>query len=488
MIAHCLPKPGLPMRNLFALLLTVCLFAVAQAAPPDAKASDSLTDVAPKQANIAPVARIAHKAISECSGFAYTGGAFWTHNDSGAEAVIYRSETPDFKDAQAFEVPGADAEDWEELAVLDGDVIVCDTGDNHRAREQVTLYRVRFDAEKKSIARTATYSVKYPDGAHDCEGVCTIDGKIHLFVKNRGEKTTSVFRCDALEAGKTSTPALAGELDLPKGEQITAADLSGDTVVLLTYTHLYQYKKDKLSGAPLKSTLLAARQCEALCFKGPDLFFANEQRDVYRIDNFLGREYESTLPLLGKAGVNVVKDNVEPDGTGESWSNFRSEVPLECKLEDEHLRWVIAGEYLMLHARLRYQGEFQATRENDLGSGLLLCFGKERRLRSNADDILLLIGDNGQTGLDCWRLDDSGKEIKLQPFGGCKFKGSVKNRVMEFEAALPLKGLFGEATPDAFLFNAFGLSMHTEDEVLFSGQDFFALFRTYLWGDVTVKR
>lgn len=476
------------MRNALALTLSLLFVAIAAADPSERPRPDSLSDIAPNRATLTPVTLIAHKAINECSGFAWTGGAFWCHNDSGAEAVIYRCETPDFREAQAFEVPGADAEDWEELAVLDGDLLICDTGDNHRAREHVTIYRVRYDVTKKSISRTASYTIKYPDGAHDCEGVCVIDGKLFMFVKNRGEKTTAVFCCETLDAVKTNTLTLAGELDLEKGEQITAADVSGSTVALLTYTHIYQYNKDKLSGAPVKSTLIGARQCEALCFKDYDLYFANEQRDVYRIDRFLQRDYEAALPKLGATTLSAMKDAVEIDGSGDAWANFRGEVPLDCKLEDEHLRWVISGENLLLHARLRYQGEFQATRENDLGSGLLLCFGKERRLKANADDVQLLIGDNGQTGIDCWRMDASGAEIKLSVLTGAKFKGSVKAGVMEFEGSLPLKALWGGKTPESFLFNAFGLSMHTQDEVLFSGQDFFALFRPYLWGDVTMKK
>lgn len=473
------------MRHALIFTVLICLVSLASA---QSKTADSLSEVAPKRATLTPVARIAHKALNECSGLAFAGGAYWAHNDSGSEARLYRSETPDFVNAQVFDIKGADAEDWEELAVIEGDLLVCDTGDNHRARERVTLYRVRYDAPAKTASLIATYHVTYPDGAHDCEGVCVIDGKVHLFVKNRGEKTTAVFRCDKLENGKNHVPQIAGELDLAKGEQITAADISGETVVLLTYTHLYQYHKDKLAGAPLKKTQLAARQCEALCFAGHALCFANEQRDVYRIDHFLARDYEVALPRLGQATLNTLKEGVELDGTGESWSNFRSEIALENRMENEHLRWVIAGDCLMLHASLRYQGEFQSTRRNDLGSGLLLCFGRERRLRAEADDVIVLIGDNGHTGLECWRLDHSAKEIALAPVAACRFKGQVKQGVMEFEAALPLSSLFGNETPREFLFNAFGLSMHTQDEVLFSGLDFFALFRPYLWGDVTVKQ
>ncbi len=476
------------MRNALALTLTLCLLTTAQAAPGDARRTDSLTDNAPKQATLVPIARLTHKAIAECSGFAYTGGAFWCHNDSGAEAVLYRSETPDFKEPQVFEVPGADSVDWEELTVFEGDILVCDTGDNRRLRENVTLYRVRYDAEKKTISRTATYNIKYPDGAHDCEGVCVVDGKVHMFVKNRGEKVTAVFRCDELKDKATITPVAVGDITLEKDEQITAADISGNDVLLLSYTRLYQYKKDKLSGAPVKSTLIGARQCEAMCFKGPDLFIANEQRDVYQINDFLTRDYDSILPPIGKTTLNLLDDAVEPDGTGDAWANFRVEIPLQFKLEDEHLHWAIAGDCLMLHAKLRYRGEFQGTRANRVGSGLLLTFGKERRVKFNAEDVQLFIGDNGQTGLDAWRIDATGDEPVLAQVEGARFKGKVKSNVMEFEAALPLKLIFGEKVPEAFLFNTFGISMHTEDEVVFSGPDYFAYFRPYLWGDVTVKR
>lgn len=475
------------MRKALALTLSLCLLAVVHAAPGE-EHKDSVTESTPKAATLTPVAHIDHKALNECSGMAWLGGAFWAHNDSGAEAVLYRSETPDFKDPQVFDVPLADSVDWEELAVLEGDLLVCDTGDNRRNREHVSLYRVRYDAEKKTIARVATYDVQYPDGCHDCEGVCVIDGKVHMFVKNRGEKVTAVFRLDELKTASMNTPVAVGELVLEAGEQITAADISGDDVLLLSYTHIYQYKKNKLSGEPVRATLIGARQCEALCFKGADVFIANEQRDVYEIDNFLKREFVSILPPLGTTTLNVLKDNVEPDGTGDAWANFRVEIPLQFKLEDEHLHWAIAGDSLMLHAKLRYRGEFNGTRATGVGSGLLLTFGKERRVTFNAEDVQIFIGDNGQTGLDAWRIDAVGNEVKLASVAGAMFKGKVKSGVMEFEAALPAKLIFGEKVPEAFLFNAFGISMHTEDEVVFSGPDYFAYFRPYLWGDVTVKR
>lgn len=489
------------MRHSFSACFLLSIATLVSAAPDPKRPQDSLTDTAPGVATLEPVARISDKRIDECSGLAYAGGAFWANNDSGSDAVLYRSTKADFANAEAFEVPGADAIDWEDLAVLDGDILACDTGDNGRKRESVTVYRVRYlaatDDKPARVERLATYPIRYPDGAHDAEGCCVIDGKLHIVVKNRGEASTSVFRVDELKdakdlAGGFNKPVSVGKLELEVGDQVTAADYDAETgtIVLLTYYHLLQYKKERFSGKPLKSTLLAARQCEALCFHGKQLVFTNEQRDVFAIDDYLARDYASMLPILGEASLPLVKDTFEIDGTGDAWANFRAEVPLQHRLEDEHLRWLIAGDKLLLQARLRYRGDFQSSREanGSLGSGLILMFGKDRTLELGKQEVQIAIGDNGQTGIDCWRMDLTGDALKLKPLAGCKFKGSVKGGVFEFEAAIELKSIFGEMTPDSFMFNALGWTLHGPTEVQFSGQDHMALFRPYIWGEVTIRK
>ncbi len=261
-------------------------------------------------------------------------------------------------------------------------------------------------------------------------------------------------------------------------------------VVLLSYTHIYCYSRDKLSGEPARKTLIAARQCEAICFKGSRLVFANEQRDVYAVNGFLQTKYESMLPALGKAVLPVVKDAFEIDGTGEAWSNYRSEIALAGRGQDEHLGWLLAGDRLLLKGKLRYHGDFQSSRlvSSSLGSAVLLSFGAERRLNVAAQDVQIAIGDNGERGLEAWRMDLTGERIKLSRLQECQLKGSVKKGVLEFEASIAAGQVWGEKIPESFLFNAMTWKLRGERELQFSGEDIYSLFRPYLWGDVNLRR
>lgn len=488
------------MRPVFPLLvLTLAALAVCAQSPSSGE-RDSLTEVSEKHAALEPVARIALTELNECSGLQYLGGAFWAHNDSGAEARLYRSTELDFAKSDILDVPGADNVDWEDLAALDGDLLACDIGDNGRARESVMVYRVRYVPAGEKPARVdlvASYPIQYPDGAHDAEGAFVMDGKLHLVVKNRGEKSTTLFRLDELKdardlAGKANVALAVGELTLPAGEQITAADFdsASGTLVLLSYTHIYRYSGDKLSGEPAHKTLIAARQCEAICFKGSRLVFANEQRDVYAVNGFLQTKYESMLPALGKAVLPVVKDAFEIDGTGEAWSNYRSEIALAGRGQDEHLGWLLAGDRLLLKGKLRYHGDFQSSRlvSSSLGSAVLLSFGAERRLNVAAQDVQIAIGDNGERGLEAWRMDLTGERIKLSRLQECQLKGSVKKGVLEFEASIAAGQVWGEKIPESFLFNAMTWKLRGERELQFSGEDIYSLFRPYLWGDVNLRR
>jgi hypothetical protein len=239
-----------------------------------------------------------HKAIRECSGMVHAGGAFWAHSDSGGEAVLYRSATLDFTRTETLEVPGAENVDWEDLAAIDGDILVCDIGDNARRRESVKVYRVRYSPACASgpgrLKLIATYVIQYPDGPHDAEAAFVADGKLCLVIKRRGEPATTVYRLDELhdiwgEGVRVNRAVVAGELQVGKKEQITGADCDPETgaIVLLSYDHLYRYAKGRYWGAPESKLRIRAGQCESVCIKGRQVILTNEQRGAFVVDNFL---------------------------------------------------------------------------------------------------------------------------------------------------------------------------------------------------------
>ncbi|MHC4832039.1 MAG: hypothetical protein ACYTFT_17085, partial [Planctomycetota bacterium] len=162
-----------------------------------ARADDSVVPIADGTTILRPIARIEAKKIDESSGIVFHKGAYFTHNDSGGDPVIYRSETLDFKDPERLEVPGAEAVDWEDIATVGDDLLIGDIGDNARKRKHVTLYRVHYHeataAAPAKLTRVATYRVKYSDEAHDAEGLFSRNGQIHIVSKARGEPSNALF-------------------------------------------------------------------------------------------------------------------------------------------------------------------------------------------------------------------------------------------------------------------------------------------------------
>ncbi|MHC4841925.1 MAG: hypothetical protein ACYTDT_13390 [Planctomycetota bacterium] len=206
--------------------------------PADA-AKDSVQSEADGAAIVKPSHHITHADIGECSGLQYHDGAWWAHNDSGDGPYLYRSETLDFKEVEKLAVPDAKASDWEELAVLNGNLLACDIGDNRRERSDLKLYEVKYLSEKGNagkLERVATYPVKYPDGKHDCEAAFSADGKLYLIIKNRGEGAHGIYRFDELKAGELNTPKKIADFNMDVREMATAADYDGETLAVLTYT------------------------------------------------------------------------------------------------------------------------------------------------------------------------------------------------------------------------------------------------------------
>jgi hypothetical protein len=261
-----------------------------------------------------PIARIACKRITECSGIVRLDGAWFVHNDSGDAPVLYRSATLDFADTEILPLAGAEAVDWEDIAVLDGDLLIGDTGDNRCQRDHLVLYRARYhapsDGQTGRLELVAAYPYRYPDGPHDAEALTVIDGVVYVITKARDEKATFVYRFDDLrdpahsDPRQMNFPRRVATLDIGPHEEVTAADYlaasgtvlrASGTVALLTYRHILRYPSDHLSGTPVARTPIVAGQCEALCFDGDRLVIANEGRDVFSVDlqRFMGPAVEA---------------------------------------------------------------------------------------------------------------------------------------------------------------------------------------------------
>ena len=96
-----------------------------------------------------PSGSVASAELVELSGLAAgrsAEGVLWAHNDSGDRPRLFALGL-DGSDRGAFEVEGADAVDWEDMAAGPGPdgsphLFVADVGDNAESRPEVAVYRI----------------------------------------------------------------------------------------------------------------------------------------------------------------------------------------------------------------------------------------------------------------------------------------------------------------------------------------------------------
>jgi hypothetical protein len=207
---------------------------------------------------------------TELSGLARSAsqpGVLWSHNDSGDRPRLFALRT-DGSLIASLDVPGAEAVDWEDIAVgPGGDLLVADIGDNDARRAAVDVYRIReprLAAGATTTAPATRLRLTYPDGAHDAETLLADrrTGEIVIVTKAlSGRSGVYAARVPARGVPASATLRRAGTLELGLGGLATAGDVSGDgrTVALRTYTTIFAWPRRP--GRSLAATLTGGRPC-----------------------------------------------------------------------------------------------------------------------------------------------------------------------------------------------------------------------------------
>ena len=476
------------MRTIIAFTLLMFASFLIRAQDVPVKPADSVVSVADGAAAIRRFARITHPDIGECSGLQWFDGAWWANNDSGDGPYLYRSKTHDFTDAEKLIVPDAVAVDWEELAVINGNLLVCDVGDNRRMRSDLKLYEVRYVAgdDGGKLELIASYPIKYPDGKHDCEAVFSADGKLHMISKNRGEGAHDIYRFAELKSGELNTPEKIGAFEIDVREQVTSADYDGETLAVLTYTHIYTTTIDKLTVKP-KAVVIEAKQCEAIAWSDGSLIYSNEQRDIYKINDFNMREIDSAQPARAEFKLPLHEGfEFKIDGSGESWKDKAALLPLNNLQADEYYRWAIIGNSLYIAGKINYTGSVFTTTGSNPVAGLLLMFNPKADVFAESTIRQFSIGEKIHVGMGCWKLE-FGQETKLHNTTA-KVVGSTKDKCFQFEIEIPLTMIFEEGElPDMFYTNVIGRSLHESRSIVNLANDRIQnMTHPYTWAKVTI--
>ena len=247
--------------------------------------------------------------IDESSGLAASRrypGCLWTHNDSGDEARLFLLSAQG-KTLSEIELPGADARDWEDMAIAgegnDAWVYVGDIGDNADAHPTIVVYRFREplldvgDPPAKMEVPCEKMLLTYPDAPHNAETlIAAPNGQLMIVTKNLQE--TLVFQTpQSFKAGGKQELEKLGDIDLPDGfrRRLTTGGAiapDGKRLTVITYVQAHEWTLPgwEKGGAPQWSAIARdkprtwylpkTRQMEAVCYAadGKTLFSTSEQR------------------------------------------------------------------------------------------------------------------------------------------------------------------------------------------------------------------
>jgi hypothetical protein len=236
---------------------------------------------------------IADPTVTEASGLAMglrSPGVLYTHNDSGDTARVVAMAL-DGRTLGSFVLAGADAVDWEDMAVGPGPdpevsyLYIGDIGDNAGTRSGVTVYRVpeptvpsdAGEPVSATLDDVARFDLTYPDGiARDAE-VLLVDpgtGDVLLVAKTLAPRA-EVFRFRPGPEGAGATLEAAGAVTIPglglpmlTGGSVNA---EGTWVALRTYDRLLRFSRqpgasivEALAGPPCVDALPLQPQGEAV--------------------------------------------------------------------------------------------------------------------------------------------------------------------------------------------------------------------------------
>ena len=228
--------------------------------------------------------------------------AFWTLNDSGGKAVLYRVGLTGLTETK-LAIKGATNRDWESMCslIVDGKryLAVGDVGDNGKRHPSCKVYLVEepdfkpnVDGNGKPVVQDLTaaasvFEFTYEDGPNNCEamGYNSEDNTFwfveKVYVDNRRKKPPGIYVLPdpmkkAKEAGVNSSKNIARRVaDLPI-RNVTGMAFSDDNkkLVIRTYFGCFLYEKkdgktwlETVNETELKSRALPLQtQGEAICF------------------------------------------------------------------------------------------------------------------------------------------------------------------------------------------------------------------------------
>lgn len=183
--------------------------------------------------------RAENPAVTELSGLARTKeGRFWTHNDSGDGPRVFELDTTGAF-LREVAVQGAEAYDWEDIAIRGSTLYVADIGDNLGARESVQVYR--FELPEGPTAQATTLTLRYPDRPRNAEALLVDPRTGELAIVTKDFSGVA----EVFTARRSGPLRKVAELNLGLGQAVTAGDIAADgrTIILRSYGSAFVWER-----------------------------------------------------------------------------------------------------------------------------------------------------------------------------------------------------------------------------------------------------
>jgi hypothetical protein len=251
-----LGQGGIVRVHRSGLLLTLCVAVSVSFAPggddkkrqEDDKKKDALkagsagvaglSGAAPAPCEITQRAQPLVGVLAEASGAAQCRRhpeLFWTHGDSGAPEIFAIDAAG--KVAGRVRVDGARVGDWEDIAAAPCSAGQClyiaDIGDNHAARQSVTVYRVPEPEARDAATKPAeAFRARYPEGPNDAEALFVLS-PAQVYVVTKGSTGPIALYRFPMSASGGQAPAMQKVREFASGklgrhEMVTGASASPD--------------------------------------------------------------------------------------------------------------------------------------------------------------------------------------------------------------------------------------------------------------------
>jgi hypothetical protein len=265
-------------------LATPAVTGMASAAPPPSSAAAAGTV---QKTAATKVRTLQDPRIVESSSLAksrYTKGRLWTANDSGGGTTLYEVGKKG-KTVRTFELTGASHKDWEGMArsVIGGVsyLYIGDIGDNGKKRSSIFVHRVKEPKPGRaggSLTKYKTYEFRYPDGAHNAEGLMVQPGTHRIFIVSKVKGANGAIYRAPSTPSTTSVNTLTRVGSAPAGMS-DAVFLKDGRFILRGYENAWLYSSVNATprgfSLPLKGESITQAWNHKYVFVGSEHKFSN---------------------------------------------------------------------------------------------------------------------------------------------------------------------------------------------------------------------